>query len=368
MRSSVCFLLLVCLAVVAPIVAVRADPPHPTPQALACGLQLWCTPESPCIAGQATRSNEYALVTFDISSLMINRTANPNATDYVAYDDTNTYYASVCGVTKTICPAPYNTPNDYGIVAETTNPNVCYPVAHEMASNGWNLVDPLDVTAGVQVRYVDGEYSGCPDGSASPRQVNYIFQCGEDTPSNPFASAGLWENTQCNFTFVFQSKAACPTIDYYIVEKAPGLSGGSVFLIILACVIFVYVVATMSFNYWRGARTWQTLRPHPAFWIAFASYVAIGVRVSILFVRTRCNKSAAAEERQDRYQDIHSGEAARPLPSPTAEADLYEETPPPAEKINYAAHFSSDRDDVGVGIHAPLTLAQNAKTYDAFGN
>lgn len=293
------------------------------------------------------------------------------------------FLANVCGYTNRLCPAPYNTPSDFGLVAETSNPAVCYPAAHIPAPTGWTLVNPEDATQGVQIRYIDGEYSACPGESGNPRQVNYIFVCSEETPLNPFANALTDSNNPCNYTFFFSSSFACPTIEYFplVHPVSNGLSGGSIFLILLACIIFVYVIGTMAWNAKRHqARTWHELRPHPIFWSNFLLNVRFGIHMTWLWLRSKWNRQAKEELQENEYQDMDrnygsagsggvivagSGVVYNPLPSPAAArrgSQIVQQAPPvpttveePQPKSNYSSLFASERDDILDGFHAPLT-------------
>ena len=216
--------------------AAVLDPPHPDPLALSCGLQLWCTPSSPCLPNQ----DQYALVTFDLSGLYLNYTMDSNLTDYSTYDANSdtTYFSNVCGPTKRSCPAPHTATNNWGLAMETTNPVFCFPTGHVEAAPGYNLVQPLDATQGLQVRYVDGEWDQCTGGAANPRQVNYVFYCNQDSfPLNPFVSASMWTGNSCNYTFYFSSEAAVIATHTHTATRCAGRTART--LIFSACLCFV---------------------------------------------------------------------------------------------------------------------------------
>lgn len=281
-------------------------------------------------------------------------------------DGTNLFFSNVCGYSNTRCPPPYDTGNNYGVVREATNPNVCFPLAHASSPAGWQLLNPSDATVGVSMRYVNGEYSGC-DGQ-QPRQINQLFQCGVSAGGDPFLSVQSVNGNHCNFTGLWRTPHACPTVTHFPIPRPPpskGLSGGSIFCISLLVAIVLYVGGSMGLNYSRGARGWQQLKPHPAFWAWLAALVADGVRFTVLQVRARCSATARAEANASDYHDIDrprtgsdESRAAGASGGINGGYGAQEEQAPPAERVNYLAHFASDRDEIGG--HAPLTPAAAA--------
>jgi len=59
------------------------------------------------------------------------------------------------------------------------------------------------------------------------------------------------------------------------------LSGGSVFVIILLVVIFVYVVGFVIFNKFKREATGLDIIPHRIFWISLFGYVRDGGKFTV---------------------------------------------------------------------------------------
>jgi hypothetical protein len=56
-----------------------------------------------------------------------------------------------------------------------------------------------------------------------------------------------------------------------------GLSGGTVFIIVLVGVVFIYLVAFMSFNKFKRQATGVAILPHHIFWTSLPGYSLDGV-------------------------------------------------------------------------------------------
>eukprot|EP01123_Difflugia_compressa_P014182 TRINITY_DN708_c0_g1_i2.p1 TRINITY_DN708_c0_g1~~TRINITY_DN708_c0_g1_i2.p1 ORF type:complete len:250 (+),score=48.13 TRINITY_DN708_c0_g1_i2:38-787(+) len=94
------------------------------------------------------------------------------------------------------------------------------------------------------------------------------------------------------YTFTFSSCGACPGGGGSGCHDTTGeLSGGSIFLIIVFSLLFVYVVSVSIFNYVKNdARTPMEILPHVSFWKSVPGLVQDGVSFVISKIRSAVGK------------------------------------------------------------------------------
>jgi hypothetical protein len=81
-----------------------------------------------------------------------------------------------------------------------------------------------------------------------------------------------------------------------------GLSGGAIFLIILACVIPVYILAGCAYNHKvKGAALGLQACPQKDFWTALPGLVGAGCSFTVAKLRGLCDKSGSSSGASQDY-------------------------------------------------------------------
>jgi hypothetical protein len=197
------------------------------------------------------------------------------------------YSANVCGATLTRC---MNASNSIAWVEEAQPPFNCYVLGQTQPVE-WKTVLFLEQLVGVQASYSDGSTQDCP--LANPRAVTFRFICNASVEGSLIdASFGATPDTVCNYTLTFQTRHACPAVDFPGGQGGNGggggvaLSGGSIFLVILLCGTFAYCAIGMFVNFQRG-RHGSDIIPQREFWIALPGLVWAGCRYSASLLSCR---------------------------------------------------------------------------------
>jgi len=166
--------------------------------------------------------------------------------------------------------------------------NVCRGLVNTLCGSSiacqqWDLTNPTghasmgDPTTqtlqgadnGVTLQYTKGT-----DG----RETEIDFIC--DTGAGAGTPAYLQEKPQHHYVFSWKSAYACPV-------TSGGLSGGSILLIILLCLVVVYLVAGILFNRFKRQLTGIELIPNVTFWTSIPGLVKDGVMFLVNKVRGR---------------------------------------------------------------------------------
>jgi len=130
----------------------------------------------------------------------------------------------------------------------------------------------------------EGEMTGIPDGKGAILEYDeplhggrigkVIINC---VPGALVANkVAISPAKVTDYTFTFDSSAGCPT------GRASGMSGGSIFLIILIAVAAAYVVGFVAYNYAvKKTQPGPDLLPHIDFWKSVPGLVQDGVTFTI---------------------------------------------------------------------------------------
>lgn len=120
------------------------------------------------------------------------------------------------------------------------------------------------------------------------RLVKAIFTCDKSV-KNP-TTMDIVEFPACQFTIRIRAAEACPVVP----SGTSGLTGGAVFIILLAIVIPLYVFGGVLYNKFKANETGWALLPNRSFWLLLLGYFLGGCRVSLIFIRT-CGKGSAGK-------------------------------------------------------------------------
>jgi len=201
-------------------------------------------------------------------------------TDYTATKDTYIYKLSVCGITQDAdCSKASGSICQY-----FSNPVSYY---HKLASftvsplPTWSLIDAQDPTKGVQVAFVNGD--GCRIGAIG---VFLQFPCISTEGPNTFTVTPA--SDMCSFQINFPTRASCPGSNDGGSGKS-GLSGGSIFLIILVVSISVYlIVGCIYLRKVKGTVGMKESCPNGGFWTALPGLVKDGLAFTWAKLRGLC--------------------------------------------------------------------------------
>jgi len=125
------------------------------------------------------------------------------------------------------------------------------------------------------------------------RSFEIDFQCVE--------SAGVGapnfevETPKLFYNFAWASKVACPSGNVPTPNGPGGLSGGSIFLILLLCLVVVYVAAGITFNVVKKKATGKEIIPNVEFWGSIPGLVKDGV---MFIVNSTCRRGGS-------YSQVH---------------------------------------------------------------
>jgi len=142
------------------------------------------------------------------------------------------------------------------------------------------------VSGGLTLAFSNGDLG---PGGSSVMKLNIHLSCGKET--TPTATS-----LNANFDMVMTHPAGCP------VDEDDGLSGGAIFLIILASVIPVYIIGGCAYNHKvKGTSLGLPSCPQRDFWAALPGLVKDGVIFTVTKLRGLCNKGATTTESAEDY-------------------------------------------------------------------
>ncbi|CAF1110450.1 unnamed protein product [Didymodactylos carnosus] len=173
--------------------------------------------------------------------------------------------------------------------------NPCKPFSEESCHNvaGCQVSKDLKLsfTIGMHdtVSWVPGVLGGIPSlkYTAPGKSLTVDLKCVNDGSPDQIHVSG--ETSMNNYELTLSTKCAC----WNVCKKGPGpgpgkkkgLSGGAVVIIITICLLFVYIVGTISYNKFHLKQTGVELIPHRTFWIALPGYAKDGVVHSYKTIR-----------------------------------------------------------------------------------
>lgn len=157
----------------------------------------------------------------------------------------------------------------------------------------YSMVDASDLSKGVRMTLNNGD--NCEDqttGVFGPRTVHIDFGCSSlISPSFAVTQTG-----DCVYNVKYDSPQGCykesvdpnpnpnPTND-------EGLSGGTIFLILVIVVSFVYVVGGCLFNYFKNGLRGLDACPQKEFWFGLPGLVRDGCAFTFGKIRSLCTKT-----------------------------------------------------------------------------
>ncbi|CAF1457410.1 unnamed protein product [Adineta steineri] len=108
------------------------------------------------------------------------------------------------------------------------------------------------------------------------RLVKITFIC-DTSITNP-TTMDVKENPTCQFDITVKAAGACPI-------KEGGVSGGTVFIIILLVLVIVYLLGGILYNRFKEKQTGLAVLPHPGFWLLIVGLALTGCRFCINSIR-----------------------------------------------------------------------------------
>lgn len=258
------------------------------------------------------RSTEY---NFDFSSLC-------SGTDYTLKDQAeHTYKANICGYAKAPClPATWDNTYEFGVAVQFWGATPSCQTK-DCTSNGaaacctqdcqvlgvgnptWSLLDPTNPkTGGVKAMYTgaaatDSDPFWCTfdpaTGAQYPREAHFNFHCDWSVSGVVPVTAVQNSTNDCRYMLEFNTAHACAND----TGSSGGISGGWIFIIILVCGAFLYVVGGMGYGYFTTRRLEF---PNMPFWTTFADLVRDG----FLFVGHGFKKQGGSMAGAGAYDDI----------------------------------------------------------------
>jgi len=127
----------------------------------------------------------------------------------------------------------------------------CYDLG-QLSSMKITQLDANNFAKGARVSYKTDNWCG----QTSILGIEIDTQCDQSVEWK-FVSAEAYAKGTCTMSVVTKSKYACAVADSSgsgsgtgeITPESGGISGGTIFLIILLCLIFVYIVGGMAYNF-----------------------------------------------------------------------------------------------------------------------
>jgi len=126
-----------------------------------------------------------------------------------------------------------------------------------------NSYDVSTTTDPLIIKFANGESDECSDSSGKPmdRSITFDFKCEDSVEMGTLTST---EPSTCAYEITIPTKYVC---DEYILPNATeGLSGGSIFLIVLLVLITVYCIGGFGFNNYRRSAEGLEAVPQSSFW------------------------------------------------------------------------------------------------------
>jgi len=150
----------------------------------------------------------------------------------------------------------------------------------------WSLIDPTDPAIGVVLTFTNGEV--CFLSSTRLDRVAIMkFYCGTGQPE----TFNIAEAPTCTFTLTYYSAAGCPAAD----SGSSGLSGGSLFLIIVVIVVPLYVVIGCIYKSKAQGTAGMESCPNIEFWRDLPGLIKDGFK----FLAGGCKKGSG-----DSYDEL----------------------------------------------------------------
>lgn len=258
---------------------------------------------------------------FDFSSLC-------SSTDYSLTDQAeHSYKANICGTAKAPClPQTWKNNYEYGVAVQFwgavpscqtkactdgTGTAQCCTADCQVLGTGnpsWSVLDPTNPkTGGIKAKFIgaaptDSDPFWCTfnpsTGSQYEREVHFNFYCDHSVSGVQPVTAIQNGTNDCRYMLEFKTAHACANY-----TGNSGLSGGWIFIIILVCCAFVYIVGGMGYGYFT---TRKLEFPNMAFWTWFADLV----REGFLFVGHGFKSTSGSMAGAGAYDEFGASNAA----------------------------------------------------------
>lgn len=149
-----------------------------------------------------------------------------------------------------------------------------------------SLIDAANPGKGVQVKFTNGDASGCSTNRATTVQLTCDSSAG--------SLVSVTETSTCNYMAVFKTSAACPPGFTPGGGPVSGLSGGSIFLIVFFVSSFLYFSVGCVYKRQKlGVTDWKESIPNYDFWSELPSLCKDGCVYTWTKLRGLCNKGDA---------------------------------------------------------------------------
>jgi len=149
----------------------------------------------------------------------------------------------------------------------------------------WGLIDPTNPATGVLVNFTNGD--ACVLSNQRYDRIAIMkFYCGTGQPS----TFDLLEAPTCTFTSTYYSDAGCPAHD-----GSSGISGGSIFLIMVVVVVPLYVVIGCIYKSKAQGTAGIESCPNIEFWRDLSGLIKDGFK----FLAGGCKKGSG-----DSYDEL----------------------------------------------------------------
>jgi len=153
----------------------------------------------------------------------------------------------------------------------------------------WSVVDPSNPALGVQLNYTNGD-SCVVSGRSYTRTAIVSFYCADRQDLNFSVS----EPSTCLFVLAMNTPLACP-VGASSSSSSSGISGGAVFLIVLAIVFPLYIIIGCVYKSKNKGTTGIDSCPNVEFWRDLPGLVKDGCK----FVAAGCKKKGS-----DTYDEL----------------------------------------------------------------
>lgn len=223
---------------------------------------------------------------FDFSSLKGNElTYTAQASAYYSYT------LNMCGSVEDICAG-----KDSMICQATTITKVFEATIISSSDTPpctWALADASNPQSGVTITCSNGQTC-----NGNVRKAQIQATC-DNTATSP-TSFSVVENPQCTYTIKFNSAAACPTTP----PAKSGLSGGSIFLIILFVVGSIYGFGGCLYKKFKMGAEGTEIIPNIDFWMTLPTLVIAGVMTTKGCLLGLCGKKTGSDSATEKYEEL----------------------------------------------------------------
>ena len=173
-----------------------------------------------------------------------------------------------------ICAVQNSCPSECG----TTGTVACQSCASAPRSIGVISAQTFQVTPGINsVNFIYGQGSISSGCGGIARNSNISVACSTTATAAIMVNAP--PNGQCFYTIIMNSSFACPsTVKPPPPLKPPssGLSGGSIFLIVISCLFVTYMIAGALYQWKMHEASGMDLCPNREFWSESGSLIKGG--------------------------------------------------------------------------------------------